>query len=153
MREVEVVDEEPADELRPARRRRLFPRPALVAHLVVAAVFAIAAVGLVEMANDHGPEVSVLDREQRASDTLPDVPADGLVATSSRRLAGDGNATFWVVLNQKHLYCFVVVISGPGGVAGSTCVSGAALAGGVRLSVNAGGVSVSAARRRLTDNT
>ena len=145
LRDVELVDDEPADERRPVRARRHFRRPVLIAALVGAAVVAVAAIGLARIANDQGSPISVLDRAQRSSDVLPDSGSGDFIATSARQLASDGNATFWVVLNREHLYCLVTTISGPAGGAGSTCGNSATLERGLVLGLNIGQVSVTAA--------
>jgi hypothetical protein len=139
---VELVEDEPVDEPRPATVRRQFRHPVIVALLVGAAGIVVAA-GLAGAANDSGSQVSALEREQRASDLLPAALAEGFVATSARRLVSDGDATFWAALNGENRYCFVATISGLD-IAGSACANEAGLGDGVLLSINSPGTSVSA---------
>ncbi|RYV49287.1 hypothetical protein [Pengzhenrongella frigida] len=141
---VELLEDEQPDELRPVRVRRRFRHrhPVIVALLVGAAGVAVAA-GWAGAADGSGSQVSALGREQRSSDVLPEALAEGLVATSARRLASDGDATFWVALNGEDRYCFVATISGLG-AAGSACADESGLGRGVLLSINCPGTSVAA---------
>ena len=144
LKDVELLEAEQAEDLHPAGVRIRVRRPVVVALLAGAAVVAIG-VGVALLVNGSHSPVSALDRAQRAADVLPDGLAVGSAASSSRQLASNAGATFWVVRDEQHRYCFVAVLTSPDATAaGSTCANEADLAHGVPLSVGTASSSISA---------